>query len=129
MTTLTPPSGQAFTAVVKYTPATDIYQTDARLPVVAVAPGATKEMTSGLFAGAKVWSILRDYQDEKPIKGFVDAIDWGWFFFLTKPIFRVLHEMHKLIGNMGRGDHRAHLRHQAASCSRWPTSPTSRCRR
>ena len=58
-------------------------------------------MTTGLFAGAKVWSILRDYQDEKPIKGFVDAIDWGWFFFLTKPIFRVLHEMHKLIGNMG----------------------------
>ena len=101
MTTLTPPSGQAFTQVVKYTPATDIYQTDARLPVVAVAPGATKEVTSGLFAGAKVWSILRDYQDEKPIKGFVDAIDWGWFFFLTKPIFRVLHEMHKLIGNMG----------------------------
>jgi YidC/Oxa1 family membrane protein insertase len=58
-------------------------------------------VTSGLFAGAKVWSILRDYQDNKPIKGFVDAIDWGWFFFLTKPIFRVLHEMHKLIGNMG----------------------------
>ncbi len=101
MTTLTPPSGQAFTQVVKYTPATDIYQTDARLPVVTVAPGETKEITSGLFAGAKVWSILRDYQDTKPIKGFVDAIDWGWFFFLTKPIFRVLHEMHKLIGNMG----------------------------
>ncbi|MFO1140994.1 MAG: membrane protein insertase YidC [Amaricoccus sp.] len=101
MTTLTPPSGQAFTQVVKYTPATDIYQTDARLPVVAVPAGGKQEVTSGLFAGAKVWSILRDYQDTKPIKGFVDAIDWGWFFFLTKPIFRVLHEMHKLIGNMG----------------------------
>ena len=33
MTTLIPPAGQAFTAVVKYTPATDIFQTDARLPV------------------------------------------------------------------------------------------------
>ena len=101
MTSLTPPSGQAFTAVVKYTPATDVYQTDARLPVVAVPAGGSSEVTTGLFAGAKVWSILRDYQDEKPILGFVDAIDWGWFFFLTKPIFRVLHEMHKLIGNMG----------------------------
>ena len=39
MTTLTPPSGQAFTAVVKYTPATDIYQTDARLPVVSGGAG------------------------------------------------------------------------------------------
>jgi YidC/Oxa1 family membrane protein insertase len=101
MTTLTPLSGQPFTQVVKYTPASDIYQTDARLPVVAVAAGATEQVTSGLFAGAKVWSIIRAYQDDKPIKGFVDSIDWGWFFFLTKPIFRVLHEMHKLIGNMG----------------------------
>ena len=64
-------------------------------------PAAPARSTTWLFAGAKVWSILRDYQDEKPINGFVDAIDWGWFFFLTKPIFRVLHEMHKLIGNMG----------------------------
>ena len=32
--------------------------------------------------------------------GFVDAIDWGWFFFLTKPIFGVLHYLNKLIGNM-----------------------------
>jgi YidC/Oxa1 family membrane protein insertase len=101
MTSLTPPSGQAFTAVIKYTPTTDVYQTDARLPVVSVPAGGSSEVTTGLFAGAKVWSILRDYQDEKPILGFVDAIDWGWFFFLTKPIFRVLHEMHKLIGNMG----------------------------
>ena len=35
------------------------------------------------------------------IDRFVDSIDWGWFFFLTKPIFWVLHYMHALIGNMG----------------------------
>ena len=44
------------------------------------------------------------------------AIDWGWFFFLTKPIFRVLHEMHKLIGNMGLAIIGADLPHQAACC-------------
>ena len=68
---------------------------------MTVAPGATAEASTMLFAGAKVWSMLRDYQEEKGIDRFVDAIDWGWFFFLTKPIFRVLHEMHLAIGNMG----------------------------
>ena len=34
-------------------------------------------------------------------KAFVDSIDWGWFFFLTKPIFWLLHELNVLIGNMG----------------------------
>jgi YidC/Oxa1 family membrane protein insertase len=101
MTTLAPPAGQPFTAVTKYTAATDTFQTDMRLPVLAVAPGATATSETMLFAGAKEWAVLRDYQDNLGIDRFVDAIDWGWFFFLTKPIFRVLHEMHKLIGNMG----------------------------
>jgi YidC/Oxa1 family membrane protein insertase len=101
MTTLIPEAGQPFTAVTKYTPASDTFQTDMRLPVVAVAPGATAESSTMLFSGAKVWSLLRDYQDEKGIDRFVDAIDWGWFFFLTKPIFQVLHAMHHWIGNMG----------------------------
>jgi len=35
------------------------------------------------------------------VKGFIDSIDWGWFFFLTKPIFFVLHYLNQLIGNMG----------------------------
>jgi YidC/Oxa1 family membrane protein insertase len=101
MTTLIPPVGQPFTAVTKYTPATDTFQTDMRLPTMTVAPGATAESSTMLFSGAKVWSLLRDYQEEKGIDRFVDAIDWGWFFFLTKPIFRVLHAMNLWIGNMG----------------------------
>ena len=101
MSTLAAQPGQSFTAVAKYTAATDTYQTDMRLPAVTVAPGATAQAETWLFAGAKVWSMLRDYQNEKQIDRFVDAIDWGWFFFLTKPIFIVLHEMNKLIGNMG----------------------------
>ena len=32
---------------------------------------------------------------------FLDSIDWGWFFFLTKPMFAVLHWLNALIGNMG----------------------------
>ncbi|MBB5222885.1 YidC/Oxa1 family membrane protein insertase [Amaricoccus macauensis] len=101
MSTLVPTPGQSFNAVAKYTPATDTFQTDVRMPVMSVAPGATVESSTMLFAGAKVWSLLRDYQNEKGIDRFVDAIDWGWFFFLTKPIFRALHVMHNLLGNMG----------------------------
>lgn len=101
MSTLVPTPGQAFNAVAKYTPATDTFQTDVRMPVVSVAPGARAESSTMLFAGAKVWSVLRDYQNGKGIDRFVDAIDWGWFFFLTKPIFRVLHAMHHVLGNMG----------------------------
>lgn len=101
MTTLVPPPNQAFTAVTKYTAATDTFQTDIRMPVLTVAPGETASSTTSLFAGAKEWATIRDYQKNLHIDRFVDSIDWGWFFFLTKPIFIVLHEMHKIIGNMG----------------------------
>jgi YidC/Oxa1 family membrane protein insertase len=101
MSTLVAPPGQGFTAVSKYTAATDTFQTDMRLPVMTVAPGASASAETWLFAGAKEWAVLRDYQNEKRIDRFVDAIDWGWFFFLTKPIFIVLHEVNKLVGNMG----------------------------
>lgn len=101
MSTLIPTPGQAFTAVAKYTPATDTFQTDVRLPVLTVPAGGKAEASTMLFAGAKVWSLLNDYQKTKNIDRFVDAIDWGWFFFLTKPIFHVLHAMHTVLGNMG----------------------------
>ncbi|MFQ8431314.1 membrane protein insertase YidC [Amaricoccus sp. W119] len=101
MATLIPPPGQPFTAVAKYTAATDTFQTDVRLPAVAVAPGQTASTTTSLFAGAKEWAAIRDYQREMNIDRFVDSIDWGWFFFLTKPIFWLLHQLNVLIGNMG----------------------------
>jgi YidC/Oxa1 family membrane protein insertase len=101
MSTLVPPAGQSFTAVTKYTAATDIFQTDMRLPAVSVPDGEVAAATTSIFAGAKEWATIRAYQDDKPIDRFVDAIDWGWFFFLTKPIFWVLHKMNLLIGNMG----------------------------
>ena len=101
MTTLIPEQGKPFTAVTKYTAATDIYQTEVRQPVVAVAPGTTATTTTRLFAGAKEWETIRAYQNDQGIGGFIDSIDWGWFFFLTKPIFWLLHFLHGVFGNMG----------------------------
>ncbi|GGW31635.1 membrane protein insertase YidC [Gemmobacter lanyuensis] len=101
MTVLVPEQGKPFTAVTKYNAQSDIYQTETRMPLVTVAPGASVEVSSRLFAGAKEWETIRSYQNDQGIAGFIDSIDWGWFFFLTKPIFWLLHNLHGLIGNMG----------------------------
>ncbi|CAM3197856.1 protein translocase subunit yidC [Paracoccus aminovorans] len=101
MTTLAPAPGNPFTAVVKYAPGADIYQAETRMPMQTVAPGATGTSSSYLFAGAKVWETINSYQQTPGIDRFVDSIDWGWFYFLTKPIFRLLHWLHGFIGNMG----------------------------
>lgn len=100
----------------------DIFQTTVKHPTQTVAPGATVSINSQLFAGPKEWEVIRNYEagrklttfvssllyglgingaSSNGIEGFVDSIDWGWFFFLTKPIFFVLHELHAVIGNMG----------------------------
>ena len=101
MTSLAPAPGQAFTAVVKYADGADIYQTEARFPMQTVQPGTTLSADSYLFAGAKVWEVIRSYEESPGIQRFVDSIDWGWFYFLTKPIFQLLHWLHGIIGNMG----------------------------
>ncbi|MGR3402262.1 MAG: membrane protein insertase YidC [Paracoccus sp. (in: a-proteobacteria)] len=101
MTTLAPAPGQSFTAVVKYAEGADIYQTEARYPMQNVQPGASYTAQGYLFAGAKVWGVISAYEDSPGIQRFVDSIDWGWFYFLTKPIFRILHWLNAQIGNMG----------------------------
>ena len=100
MATLIPAQGSAFKSVIKYDDRRDIYQTEAVLPTQTVADGTTVTATTQLFAGAKEWGAIREYES-KGVLGFLDSIDWGWFFFLTKPIFWLLHNINQLIGNMG----------------------------
>ncbi len=101
MATLVPDPGTAFKAVVKYLAGADIYQVEARQPVMTIADGSTATAGTNLFAGAKEWETIRHYEEQRGFERFIDAIDWGFFFFLTKPIFRVLHFINGLIGNMG----------------------------
>lgn len=101
MTTLVPEQGKPFKSVLKYVPTAGIYQAEVRQPVVSVEPGATATSSIRFFAGAKEWATIRAYGSEGGIPGFIDSIDWGWFYFLTKPIFAVLHWLNALIGNMG----------------------------
>ncbi|MGY6535380.1 MAG: membrane protein insertase YidC [Pararhodobacter sp.] len=93
--------GQAFTAVAQHVPGSEIYQTSMRMPAMTVAPGERAQAQSRLFVGAKEWTVLRTYEREAQIDRFVDAIDWGWFFFLTKPIFALLYFINGILGNMG----------------------------
>ncbi|HBT01018.1 membrane protein insertase YidC [Salipiger manganoxidans] len=100
MTVLIPDAGTSYRQAVKYNEGRDIYQTEIVLPTQTLEPGASAQVSTRLFSGAKVWETIRDYQ-EAGVDRFVDSIDWGWFFFLTKPIFWVLHHLHQWIGNMG----------------------------
>ena len=101
MTTLIPAADQPFTSALQYDPQRDIFRSTALLSTVEVAPGATAEVSQRLFAGAKEWETIRHYEREEGVFRFIDSIDWGWFYFLTKPIFWLLHQLNILIGNMG----------------------------
>ena len=61
-----------------------------------IAPGATVEAMSRVFAGAKEVATLDRYQADLGIKKFDLLIDWGWFYFITKPMFRLLHFIYQL---------------------------------
>ncbi|MBT9384895.1 membrane protein insertase YidC [Pseudooceanicola sp. CBS1P-1] len=94
------PGHQPFRSTVKYYPAQNIYQTEAVLDTQTVAPGKSVKVETQLFAGAKEADTIKAYQDAG-VPRFFDSIDWGWFFFLTKPIFWLIHWLHSFIGNMG----------------------------
>jgi len=101
MTTLIPNSGTPFKSVNKYDPKRDIYQTETVQPTLTVEPGEKVTSETRLFAGAKEWATIRTYENEGGVDRFLDSIDWGWFFFLTKPIFAVLHWLNVTLAGMG----------------------------
>jgi YidC/Oxa1 family membrane protein insertase len=77
------------------------YQTDVREDEVKIDPGATQSTTTRLFAGAKVVQLVDGYEKQYGIKSFDLIIDWGWFYFITKPLFKVIDFFYHLIGNFG----------------------------
>jgi YidC/Oxa1 family membrane protein insertase len=101
MTTLVPEQGKPYKAVLKFVPNAEIYQAEVRPPAITLAAGEETVSSLRFFAGAKEWATIRSYQNDQGIAGFLDSIDWGWFYFLTKPIFAVLHWLNAQIGNMG----------------------------
>ncbi|SEG43955.1 YidC/Oxa1 family membrane protein insertase [Bosea lathyri] len=77
------------------------YQADFLAEAVTIAPGATVASNSKLFAGAKEVAAVNGYERNLGIKRFDLLIDWGWFYFITKPMFFLLDWIYKHVGNFG----------------------------
>jgi YidC/Oxa1 family membrane protein insertase len=67
----------------------------------AIPAGRQITHTTMVFAGAKEAPVLRDYQDKLGIQHFDEAIDWGMFWFLTRPIYDFLAWLYGYVGNFG----------------------------
>jgi YidC/Oxa1 family membrane protein insertase len=77
------------------------FQADYLLGAVVVPAGGTGEVSGLLFAGAKKVTLIDGYAKKYNIKQFDLLIDWGWFYFITKPMFQALHFFYGLVGNFG----------------------------
>jgi YidC/Oxa1 family membrane protein insertase len=82
-------------------PQGDLFQIDYTGGAHAVAPGASVSTSDRMFAGAKEVHLLDDYEAQLGIPRFDRAIDFGWFYWLTKPIFLILDFFYHQIGNFG----------------------------
>lgn len=78
-----------------------IYQTKVMTQQITLAPGKSTEVVQHLYAGAKVLSTLESYEKTHQFDRLHLAVDFGWFYFLTKPLFYVLDFFHKILGNFG----------------------------
>lgn len=79
----------------------DVYQADYLGAPVVIPAGGSGSNKSHMFAGAKEVNLLDNYAEKFGIINFDLAIDFGWFYFLTKPIFLALLWIHALVGNLG----------------------------
>ena len=78
-----------------------IYQSKIMTPQITLTAGKTTEVVQHLYAGAKVLSTLERYEKTHGFDRLHLAVDFGWFYFLTKPLFYVLDFFHKILGNFG----------------------------
>jgi YidC/Oxa1 family membrane protein insertase len=77
------------------------YQADFLGDPVSVPAGGSAEHQTLLFAGAKETGLLDRYQAQLGIPQFDLLIDWGWFYFITKPLFKLIDWLFRFFGNFG----------------------------
>ncbi|HHI82682.1 MAG TPA: membrane protein insertase YidC, partial [Rhizobiales bacterium] len=68
---------------------------------VTISAGGSGANTAQLFAGAKKYDIIKAYGEKQKIERFDLMVDWGWFHFITKPLFYLIHWFYNLLGNFG----------------------------
>lgn len=79
----------------------DTYQSGYVTQPIELAPGATLETSARIFAGAKRVDLLQTYEEDLGISRFDMAVDWGMFWFLTRPYFWLLHTLSGFLGGIG----------------------------
>jgi YidC/Oxa1 family membrane protein insertase len=94
----TPHDGRFLAGTLGQTPT---YQADILLPAQTAAPGGTATAVTRLFAGAKEVNVVDRYKDAFNITLFDRLIDWGWFWYLTQPLFKMIDFFFKIFGNFG----------------------------
>ncbi|AUX75045.1 membrane protein insertase OxaA/YidC [Sinorhizobium fredii] len=77
------------------------YQSDYKSDAITVAPGQAAEVKNLVFAGAKEVPVVDNYEVAYAIPNFDKLIDWGWFYFITKPMFKMMDFFFRLFGNFG----------------------------
>jgi YidC/Oxa1 family membrane protein insertase len=80
---------------------TRTYQTEYLLDPVTIQPGATAAANARLFAGAKEVAIVDGYDQALKLNKFDRLIDWGYFYFITKPLFIAMDWLFRYFGNFG----------------------------
>lgn len=78
-----------------------LYQADFVGAAQTIAPGSVGTQNLKMFAGAKEIKLLDSYTKQYNIDKFDLAVDFGWYYFLTKPFFYILDFLYNFIGNMG----------------------------
>jgi YidC/Oxa1 family membrane protein insertase len=68
---------------------------------ITIPAGQSKTVESMLFAGAKEVKLLQQYQSELGVKQLDLLIDWGWFFFITKPLYYLMEAINSVVNNFG----------------------------
>ena len=103
MAAVVPPQNEAFDGAFGGSPYRDTraYQADYRLGARDIAPGKSISVSQHLFAGAKVVSVIQNYEKYLGIAKFDYAIDWGWYSFFTRPMFWILDKSSQFFASFG----------------------------
>jgi len=77
------------------------FYTNMRQHPITVQPGQREGVSNRLFAGAKVVGLLEQYTKDYGIDRLNKLVDWGWFSFITEPMFHLMNFFYRLVGNFG----------------------------
>ncbi len=79
----------------------EFFTADYALQPITVGPGKSQKVEGQLYAGAKQVKIVEAYEVSHKIAKFDLLIDWGWFYFITKPLNHLIDWLYGILGNFG----------------------------